>query len=298
MTVPTLAEGTERTTPAARRRMALALLLVINLFNYIDRQVLAAVEPEIRRELFPESAHDDASEVARRQVHDGPAVVGLPGHLHAGGAAVRLAGGSLLALAARSAWASSSGAWPAAPRAGTGPTTCCWPTGSCYRRAASSASARRPTGRSRPRCSPTSIRSSCAARSCPGSTWRSRSAGHWAMRFGEIMVDSRRSAGAGPSTWWCRRASCSACSASSCRSRPAGRPTACAEQRRRFRKQDLLDAAAHAILRAEHPGHDGHDLRHRRHGLLDAGLPGVSQGRPLRGMGPGPSSGRSRCWPA
>jgi len=36
-------------------RLALTLLVAINLFNYIDRQVLAAVEPEIRRELFPES---------------------------------------------------------------------------------------------------------------------------------------------------------------------------------------------------------------------------------------------------
>src|SRR5262245_13789908 len=33
---------------------ALVLLLAINLFNYIDRQVLAAVEPEIRKELFYE----------------------------------------------------------------------------------------------------------------------------------------------------------------------------------------------------------------------------------------------------
>jgi MFS family permease len=32
---------------------ALALLLLINLFNYIDRQVLAAVEPEIARTFFP-----------------------------------------------------------------------------------------------------------------------------------------------------------------------------------------------------------------------------------------------------
>ena len=32
---------------------ALALLLAINLFNYIDRQVLAAVEPDIRAALFP-----------------------------------------------------------------------------------------------------------------------------------------------------------------------------------------------------------------------------------------------------
>jgi MFS family permease len=36
-----------------RPGVALALLLAINLFNYIDRQVLAAVEPEIRKELFP-----------------------------------------------------------------------------------------------------------------------------------------------------------------------------------------------------------------------------------------------------
>jgi MFS family permease len=36
----------------AGARAALALLLGINLFNYIDRQMLAAVEPEIRRALF------------------------------------------------------------------------------------------------------------------------------------------------------------------------------------------------------------------------------------------------------
>ncbi len=33
--------------------MALGLLLAINVFNYIDRQVLAGVEPEIRRAFFP-----------------------------------------------------------------------------------------------------------------------------------------------------------------------------------------------------------------------------------------------------
>jgi MFS family permease len=33
--------------------MALGLLLAMNLFNYIDRQVLAAVEPEIRHAFFP-----------------------------------------------------------------------------------------------------------------------------------------------------------------------------------------------------------------------------------------------------
>ena len=40
--------------PAARgARHALTLLLLINLFNYIDRQVMAAIEPEVRREFFP-----------------------------------------------------------------------------------------------------------------------------------------------------------------------------------------------------------------------------------------------------
>jgi MFS transporter, Spinster family, sphingosine-1-phosphate transporter len=39
-------------TPLPGARAALLLLLCINLFNYIDRQVLAAVEPQIRAELL------------------------------------------------------------------------------------------------------------------------------------------------------------------------------------------------------------------------------------------------------
>jgi MFS family permease len=41
-------------------RSALILLLAINLFNYIDRQVLAAVEPEIRREILTGVEDDQA----------------------------------------------------------------------------------------------------------------------------------------------------------------------------------------------------------------------------------------------
>lgn len=41
-------------------RSALLLLLAINLFNYIDRQVLAAVEPEIRKELLHGVGNDRA----------------------------------------------------------------------------------------------------------------------------------------------------------------------------------------------------------------------------------------------
>ena len=42
--------------PAPGARTALWLLLAINLFNYIDRQVLASVEPEIRAHFFPAGA--------------------------------------------------------------------------------------------------------------------------------------------------------------------------------------------------------------------------------------------------
>jgi len=48
--------------PQATPKVALvsvALLLFINLFNYIDRYVLAAVEPLIRAEFFPAGAADD-----------------------------------------------------------------------------------------------------------------------------------------------------------------------------------------------------------------------------------------------
>ncbi|MGA3068145.1 MAG: MFS transporter, partial [Tepidisphaeraceae bacterium] len=38
-----------------RARLSLALLLTINLFNYVDRYVLAAVVPKIRETFFPHS---------------------------------------------------------------------------------------------------------------------------------------------------------------------------------------------------------------------------------------------------
>ena len=63
-----LQSGRSMTQPAASlgkpavsgARAALILLIVINLFNYIDRQVLAAVLPSIEKSFFPpaESASD------------------------------------------------------------------------------------------------------------------------------------------------------------------------------------------------------------------------------------------------
>ena len=71
---------------------AMALLLAMNLFNYIDRQVLAAVEPEIRDNLLPgESERDDEDRAAFRR---------LSGFLHARRPCVRLARGKMVAVAA------------------------------------------------------------------------------------------------------------------------------------------------------------------------------------------------------
>jgi MFS family permease len=42
--------------PKVSATLALTLLVLINLFNYIDRQVLAAVEPEIRKELLSDAS--------------------------------------------------------------------------------------------------------------------------------------------------------------------------------------------------------------------------------------------------
>jgi MFS family permease len=49
---PTLPPASPRTDAVPGARLALALLLSINLFNYIDRFVLAAVVPKIRHEFF------------------------------------------------------------------------------------------------------------------------------------------------------------------------------------------------------------------------------------------------------
>ena len=59
---PSPSNGSSR--PISGAYMALGLLLAMNLFNYIDRQVLAAVEPEIRQSFFPQ---DPDGRAARTQ---------------------------------------------------------------------------------------------------------------------------------------------------------------------------------------------------------------------------------------
>jgi MFS family permease len=62
MTATPLAPATPSTAlPGAR--LALTLLLFINLFNYIDRQVLAALEPNIRAEFFPPQVSPETGEM-------------------------------------------------------------------------------------------------------------------------------------------------------------------------------------------------------------------------------------------
>lgn len=56
-------------------RLALLVLVLINLFNYIDRQVLAAVEPSIRKEFFPPTR--DPTTGAEQENRDGYFYMGL-----------------------------------------------------------------------------------------------------------------------------------------------------------------------------------------------------------------------------
>src|SRR6516164_1244818 len=51
-----------RQSPLPGARSALILLLAINLFNYIDRQVLAAVITPIKDHFFPKTAHSRPEE--------------------------------------------------------------------------------------------------------------------------------------------------------------------------------------------------------------------------------------------
>jgi MFS transporter, Spinster family, sphingosine-1-phosphate transporter len=70
------ARGTDG--PASRApgaRLALLLLVLINLFNYIDRQVLAAVEPSIRKEFFPPTRDPNTGE--EQENRDGYFYMGL-----------------------------------------------------------------------------------------------------------------------------------------------------------------------------------------------------------------------------
>jgi MFS family permease len=57
-------QATDGTSPGARA--ALILLLLINLFNYLDRQVLAAVETDIEETFFPESDYPRDPETKKR----------------------------------------------------------------------------------------------------------------------------------------------------------------------------------------------------------------------------------------
>ncbi len=50
----------------SRANIALALLVLINLFNYIDRQVLAAVESQIEETMFPEAEYPRDPETRQR----------------------------------------------------------------------------------------------------------------------------------------------------------------------------------------------------------------------------------------
>ena len=63
--------------------MALSLLLAMNLFNYIDRQVLAAVEPEIRQTFLAGASPNDPA-LATKLGPLGSVLLNLASRLHGG----------------------------------------------------------------------------------------------------------------------------------------------------------------------------------------------------------------------
>ncbi|MFQ3593705.1 MAG: hypothetical protein SNJ82_11060 [Gemmataceae bacterium] len=61
MHTETFTAGPSRVAPGAMH--ALILLLLINLFNFIDRQVLAAVEPYVRADFFPDVLNPETGQM-------------------------------------------------------------------------------------------------------------------------------------------------------------------------------------------------------------------------------------------
>ena len=146
---------------------ALVLLLFINMFNYIDRQVLAAVEPAIQKTLFPNG--DPYVKFWMGLLSTAFMVAFMLMAPLFGVLADRMSRWKLMAFGV-AVWSLASGALRPGGRASS---SCCSP-------AAWSASARRPTAPRRRPCFPTSTRSNAAAASWPISTSPSRSAAPWA----------------------------------------------------------------------------------------------------------------------
>ncbi|MBI1832614.1 MAG: MFS transporter [Planctomycetes bacterium] len=67
MSTPADANTSAAVSPKVSATLALTLLVLINLFNYIDRQVLAAVEPEIRKELLPDDSGAEPKDGANQE---------------------------------------------------------------------------------------------------------------------------------------------------------------------------------------------------------------------------------------
>ena len=121
-------QASGRSAAARGARPALVLLLLINLFNYVDRQVLAAVVPSIEKSFFGGGEKSAALEALQNwcRAHLGfqpeLALIGVLSMafmvtVHGRRAALRPAGRAPLALGARGHRRRSSGAWRAAPRA-------------------------------------------------------------------------------------------------------------------------------------------------------------------------------------
>ena len=105
---------------APRAGLALALLLAINLFNYIDRQVSSAVLPKLELDAALFRPDDPWLKFKLGSL----TTAFLVSYMLAV-AGVRLARGPAVAVGCWSASASSSGAWPAAGPGWRPASSCC-----------------------------------------------------------------------------------------------------------------------------------------------------------------------------
>ena len=217
--------GLSAPLPGAGR--ALALLLAINLFNYIDRQVLAAVEPQIRRQFFPgprdpvtgETLKDD-----KGKERDGEGAGTLMGLLSTAFLVTYMVAAPLFGwLSTRLKrwvlvgfgvviWSLASGA---SGLAGVAHVYLLLLVTRCFVGVGEAAYGP---------VAPDMISDFYPVRKRGrGSTPPSPSAGRWATPWGPRRCGPAAT-GSWPSTWWCRPACCWACGASSCPSRRAATP--------------------------------------------------------------------------
>ena len=289
-----------RAAPLPGARLALGLLLLINLFNYIDRKVLAAVVSPIKESFFGANGAmgGPATTLTGALVGLVPAAPGLQagersdrhprhgvhGHLHDWRAGFRSTGRAPLALGAGGHRRDSLE--PGQRRLGTGDDIHDAPADALlrrHRRGGLRAGRARHHFRLLPGQNPRPGAGVVLHGDPGGQRARLRSRrdrgdsglGPWGAhnfrrQSGELALGVLSGRGAGDPAGRLEPLHARAAAR-------AGGPRAGRARGRRALAR-LPAAPAHSLLRVVHAGHGGDDLCHRRHGLLDALLPATPPG--------------------